>query len=379
MRDEFTNKTKDLLAKRVAFRCCFPGCGIITIGPGQSGSDDIVNLGEAAHINAASVGGPRFDEKMTNEERKSIDNGIWMCRHHARMIDSDHINHSAETISQWKRIAEEETYRLLKEPERQGKKLPTTFVAIGRNVVFEGIWKAIKDYTWTFEVHNFLFGEKNDLLGFDSKQPDNYIVVESEGDGRLIDGSIDWQFNQKYDEISIKVQSKTTRTMPYLLSDLSIGEDMDLEFENGDLKMVTGEDCAKQKIMMALSTNFGDMWYSPSFGSFFSMYYWTFKDKPEILKKLIKLEITRILSVPPRPTTDKFGIPALDLENDNKPALGFINRIISVDIISHETQDEKIMVHIRLEWGDGKHWEDKISIFITPKNEIRGKFPKFNI
>lgn len=32
-RDNFTQATKDLVAKRVAYRCCFKGCGIATIGP----------------------------------------------------------------------------------------------------------------------------------------------------------------------------------------------------------------------------------------------------------------------------------------------------------------------------------------------------------
>ena len=100
MRDEFTRKTKETLAKRVAWRCSFPGCERITIGPGHKNSVDIINMGEAAHINAASILGPRYDERMSTVQRSSIENGIWMCRQHAKMIDSDAINYSAETLKQ---------------------------------------------------------------------------------------------------------------------------------------------------------------------------------------------------------------------------------------------------------------------------------------
>jgi len=139
MRDEFTNKTKELLAKRVAWRCSFPGCGRITIGPGHKDSKDIINLGEAAHINAASSNGPRYDEAMTSQQRESIDNGIWLCRHHARMIDSDYFNYSAATLKQWKTLAEENTYQLLKVFEKEEIKIQTNLVAIGHKILFQGI------------------------------------------------------------------------------------------------------------------------------------------------------------------------------------------------------------------------------------------------
>lgn len=54
MRDNFTLKTKETLAKRVAWRCSFPGCGRITVGAGHKDNNHVINLGEACHIYAAS-------------------------------------------------------------------------------------------------------------------------------------------------------------------------------------------------------------------------------------------------------------------------------------------------------------------------------------
>ena len=370
MRDDFTKKTKELLAKRVAWCCSFLGCGINTIGPGHQSSEDIINLGEAAHIHAAAPNGPRYEENMTPEQRKSIDNGIWMCRQHARMIDSDFINYSANTLRQWKIIAEKETYDSLKEIEKIKQSSPTTLVAIGKEVIFEGVWKAVRNGNWIFEIHNFLIGDENKLTYFNEVNRDEtekYFVVESQGDGRLIDGELNWERGEKHLEISFKVEDKKPRTTPYHLTDISAK----FEFENGDIKLVKGEECAKQMIMITLSTDFGDMWFSPSFGSYFSMYYWAFKDDYYTLKRLIKLEITRLISIPHKKSVTKDGKPSLDFMNDdNRPPLDFINRVIEVDILSKEIENEKLSILLRLEWGDGKHWEDEINIYIKPEKEI---------
>jgi hypothetical protein len=56
-RDNFTMPTKEALAKRVAYRCSNPRCRAVTIGPHQQ-SSRAVNI--AAHIAAASPGGPRY-------------------------------------------------------------------------------------------------------------------------------------------------------------------------------------------------------------------------------------------------------------------------------------------------------------------------------
>lgn len=359
MRDDFSNSTKDTLAKRVAWRCSFPGCSRLTIGPGHKNSCDIVNLGEAAHINAASPNGPRYDETMTPEQRRFIDNGIWMCRHHARIIDSDYYNYSSATLKQWKRVAEDETYRLLKELERSELKKTTTLIAIGQEIVFEGIWKAVKDGNWIFEVDKFILGDENRLIDFNNSNKtdsENYIVIETQGDGRIINGGLNWELIDGKYQISVKVKEKTPRTTPYGMKDLSYK----LEMENGDFKLVEGEECAKQTIMILLSADFGDMFYLPTFGSFFSAYYWAFKDNQELLLRLFKLEITRLISIPHYDSFEKVKRPPLD----------FINRVINLSIENIKTESHQIPIKLKLEWGNGKLWEDIIEINVKPKEEI---------
>jgi len=67
-RDEFNLKTKDVLAHRVGMRCSNPNCRQPTSGPTVD-QQKSVNVGVAAHIAAASPGGPRYERSLTKEER----------------------------------------------------------------------------------------------------------------------------------------------------------------------------------------------------------------------------------------------------------------------------------------------------------------------
>lgn len=104
-RDDFTEKTKDLLAKRVGYRCSNPKCGKLTCGATRK-PDGYVNIGVAAHICAAAPGGKRYDRAMSHEERKSILNGIWLCQSCSKLIDSDEIEFTEELLHEWKYCAE---------------------------------------------------------------------------------------------------------------------------------------------------------------------------------------------------------------------------------------------------------------------------------
>lgn len=74
MRDDFSAATKELLAKRVGYRCSNPDCRQPTSGP-QEDPSKAINVGVAAHITAASPDGPRFDPSLTPEQRSSTEVG----------------------------------------------------------------------------------------------------------------------------------------------------------------------------------------------------------------------------------------------------------------------------------------------------------------
>lgn len=109
-RDEFTEKTKQQIAKRAGWLCSDPSCRRHTIGSNSDGDGEI-NLGIAAHICAAAPGGPRYDPKMTSEQRKSPDNGILMCQLHGKAVDAKDSTFTIELLHEWKEKAQKDSWR----------------------------------------------------------------------------------------------------------------------------------------------------------------------------------------------------------------------------------------------------------------------------
>lgn len=104
-RDEFGTQDKDVLARRVGMRCSNPKCRQPTSGP-QDDPRKAVNIGVAAHIAAAASGGPRYDAKMTSEERANIDNAIWLCQNCAKLVDNDPKLYTVDLLRRWKQRSE---------------------------------------------------------------------------------------------------------------------------------------------------------------------------------------------------------------------------------------------------------------------------------
>lgn len=109
MRDEFSPKTKEVMAHRVGYRCSKPDCGIPTRGAAFD-DEGTINVGFAAHITAASPGGPRYDRNLTSDQRKRHSNGIWLCGTHGKLVDSDEAHFTVEELLSWKRIAERRSF-----------------------------------------------------------------------------------------------------------------------------------------------------------------------------------------------------------------------------------------------------------------------------
>ena len=59
-------------------------------------------IGEIAHICAASPDGPRYDSKMTDDERRSIDNLILLCEACNKLVDSNEKDYPVSLLKEWK-------------------------------------------------------------------------------------------------------------------------------------------------------------------------------------------------------------------------------------------------------------------------------------
>ena len=355
-RDNFSKNVKRILAERVGYRCSFPNCSRITIGPNSTVDHKSIMLGEAAHIYSASNGGPRPFPSLTVKERSSYENGIWLCKQHARLIDVDEQKYSAETLKKWKTAAEAETYRLLKDLEISEVVKPTTLIFLDLDLMFEGFWKSAVGDTWTIVVKKYVFGSEQRLRDFTNNKGSNamlgYIIIESQGDGRLIKGGISWTTtNENEMEIQVQVLPKYVRKDPnHIGSDLAHGPDGDILIENGDFKRISGMELAKQIIERNLSLPLGTWIGNRLLGSFFSMYYNQFEDDLLFLNRIIKIEITRLLYIPVYQSGS----------NAEEPELNFINRINEVDVGKEESGI--VPLFLSLEWGNNTFWSGVLHI-----------------
>jgi hypothetical protein len=112
VREDFGQAVKTVLARRAGDRCSRPTCRRATSGPDLD-PEGFSNVGVAAHITAASPGGPRYDPTLTPTERSGATNGIWLCQDDAHLVDADEERYPVELLHLWKTEAEDRARTML--------------------------------------------------------------------------------------------------------------------------------------------------------------------------------------------------------------------------------------------------------------------------
>ncbi len=92
-------KPKDAVRRKLFLlsgnECAFPNCKNVLIDANGT------MIGDVAHICAAEPDGPRFSQKMSNDERRSFDNLLLLCVSHHRQVDG---KNSDVTVKELKKI-----------------------------------------------------------------------------------------------------------------------------------------------------------------------------------------------------------------------------------------------------------------------------------
>ena len=98
-RAEFSEKTRILVAQRAGYKCSYINCGKLTIGPDKDPRKAVV-AGVASHIYSAALSGkgPRGTGDLRKSELESPENCIWLCAHHASLIDKRQGEHYPATL-----------------------------------------------------------------------------------------------------------------------------------------------------------------------------------------------------------------------------------------------------------------------------------------
>ncbi|MCU4166700.1 hypothetical protein [Carboxylicivirga caseinilyticus] len=193
-RDNFTKTTIDILAKRVGYLCSNPDCKIHTVGPNEK-EDKASSIGIAAHITAASAGGPRYDSSLSEADRKHISNGIWLCSNCSIIIDKNPEAYPVTLLKKWKESAESEMDKKL-----AGKKEKEHKPFIEADLIWSNNGR--RNRGMSFEKHKeysgktFHAGQKLDFIWYldwefslvlhnNSKYPAYNLKVEPIGDTRF--------------------------------------------------------------------------------------------------------------------------------------------------------------------------------------------------
>ena len=191
-RDEFPTATREKVAKRAGWLCSDPTCRVPTVGATADGAGEI-NIGTAAHICAAAPGGPRYDPSMSQEERRSASNAIWMCRVHGTAIDRDPNHFTVDLLLVWKRQAELDSWnRVL-----SGSRLPVGNASGDqlrdqlREAAREDLWVFRNTSRWprsavalTLKVDGIEHPATTLALATAARMLDNLILVAGPGMGK---------------------------------------------------------------------------------------------------------------------------------------------------------------------------------------------------
>lgn len=121
---DFSNKTIDILSSRAGQRCSNPDCDTLTTGP-HTTEDKRLTIGEAAHIYGARPSERRYRPEMSNPERATISNAIWLCRNCHKEVDGDPQRFSAELLIAWK---QEHENKIRSEVGTSGEKIRQTVI-----------------------------------------------------------------------------------------------------------------------------------------------------------------------------------------------------------------------------------------------------------
>ena len=112
-RINFSPAVRKLAADRAGNQCSFPTCNRRTVGPGAA-EDQVSGDGIGAHIYSASPQGPRGQGGLSREELEQVENCIWLCSTHAKIVDNNRgVAFPPETLNSYKTLQEARVRREL--------------------------------------------------------------------------------------------------------------------------------------------------------------------------------------------------------------------------------------------------------------------------
>lgn len=100
---EFSKSVRTIVAERAAYICSNPACRCLTLHLLDVDQVRAAFRGKAVHICAPAENGARYDAQLNSNQRKAIDNAIFLCMKCAERINRNKgIDHPAALLRFWK-------------------------------------------------------------------------------------------------------------------------------------------------------------------------------------------------------------------------------------------------------------------------------------
>ena len=367
-RDDFSEKVKRVVAARAGWHCSLAGCAKLTVGPSEQAPDKITNIGEAAHICAASPRGRRYDESMTPEDRAGLDNAIWLCSDHAKLIDRDEVTFTADGLRAMKCEHEAACARAVR--TGSSASFATSLLAVGPEVVCTGDLLHIDVGSWTLSLRHFLIGDMHGVIsfidGFAGEAPENRYILSNElGDGRVLIAapSLTKQADGYTSVCSIAPGAPRVDAQKIGSGLAAHPETNDLYIdERGGIARVAGIDYLPQRMREVLSMQRGESPFSPTFGMRFFEYFEAYRGTPW-LDLLFKLDVVRQASIP-----FKNGI-----SGRMHTPLQCVTRVRNVELLANLPTKNRLPVRVDLDVQGIGPWTRELSIYVPTAEQMAGR------
>ncbi len=320
-------------------------------------------VGEAAHIHAASSGpgARRYLATMPSEERSNINNAIWLCANHARLIDRDEVTYTADVLREMKQTHEAQCAAEIRSPSRVTNSIGD-LIAIGPDVICVGDILSGTQDVWQLSIRHFVEGDIHTLLSYvegfhQADDYDRYVCVGSLGDGRVLRNAPSW-VRQGSEYI---VQCPIFPAFPRkgaseLGTDLAISDANDLFIENGNIATVSGVAALPQKIKLNLSLQRGESPFYKKFGSRVADYYDLLRDS-QWFEKLVKLEVIRLASIP---------YPDAVLKQRDTP-FQCVEKVFGIETDGQASASGWLPINVDLGIKGLGRWKHEVAICVRPR------------
>lgn len=360
-RNDFSPATKRFVALRAGYRCSFTGCLIQTVGPSSQSESAYTNIGEAAHISGAAAGGPRYQARMSAEERAHISNAIWLCANHARLIDRDTSTFTVEVLLKMKGRHEAAMAKAIRGGAGAGG--PYDLLALGPNIVCTGHLLKVDNSEWVVRLNHFVEGDFYGLVKFVSDfdalaVASRYIVLNELGDGRALSRPPSMERVDDGYLLSCPIRPNLERLRAQdLPRDFAFSpKTRDSYAEKGRIAEVSGLQALPQKIRSNLSLLLGESPMDPDAGSRIVQYFGAFRGSPW-LAHFFKLETVRLAAIP---YNDEF------LKREYTP-LQCVERVRSVVVLSEVPDNGWVPVRFDLDVTGVGRWVHDIHVLVEVK------------